>query len=244
MKREKMTTIDMKKIPKRRRDSRKFSSSDGVEVLNPPINILALGSHLTDELGFIESRDTLGGWMAHYVAELIAKAANAQEGAAKHEAELIAAKEILNIWSHRSSLPGNAYPLSRYKDIIESLSLLASGGSLWERPAEGSYTAKAGEVYEQLRQLSLACLFSDLYIENSEVNAAAKAHLDSEESRLFNMLTEWSQSVCAQRNSHAATPSEIDELSQSPELVDPNELLTLIIDSSISKLQKLKSLLK
>jgi hypothetical protein len=215
-----------------------------VEVLNPPINILALGSHLTDELGFIESRDTLGGWMAHYVAELIAKAANAQEGAAKHEAELIAAKEILNIWSHRSSLPGNAYPLSRYKDIIESLSLLASGGSLWERPAEGSYTAKAGEVYEQLRQLSLACLFVDYHASKSDVNAAANAHLDPEESNFLLLLNEWAQTVYVQRNSHVAGASEIGEPGQSTDLVGPNELLTLILDSSIAKLQNLKNQLQ
>lgn len=213
-------------------------------VLNQPIDILVLGSHLTDELGYSETRDTLGRWMAHYVAELIATAVNAPDGPTKENAQAIAAKEILAIWSHRYSLPGNAYPLARYKGIIDSLGLLAPGGSPWEHPAKGSRAAQAGEVLEQLRQLSLACLFSGFSINNSEVNAAAKAHLDSEESKLLNLLNEWAQSVYSQRISHAATQSEIGEKSQSADLIDSNELLTLIIDSSITKLQNLKSQLK
>ena len=241
MKKEKMTTIDMTKMPKRKRGSRKSSSSDKMEVLNQPINILALGSHLTDELGFSETRDTLGRWMAHYVAELIATAANAPDGPTKENAQAIAAKEILAIWSHRYSLPGNAYPLARFKGIIESLGLLAPGGSPWEHPAEGSRAAQAGEVYEQLRQLSLACLYADFLGGHSKLNTLVKAQLDPEESKLFSVLNEWAQSVYEKRNSVVAPTAASGENGQPSEMIDSNKLLISMIECSIANLQNLKN---
>ena len=108
--------------------------------------------------------------MAHYLAELIDNASNAPEGPIRDAAQVKVATEILAIWAHRSALPGNAYPLARYKDIIDGMQLLAPRGSPWERPASGSRTAQAGEALEQLRQLSIACLFADHFAEIPNVD--------------------------------------------------------------------------
>jgi len=240
MKKQKTTTIDMTKTPKRRRGSRKSLSSDNADVLSQPIKILALGSHLTDELGFSELNDTLGRWMAHYVAELIDKAATAPEGPTKDAAQAIVASEILSIWKHRSALPGNAYPLARYKDIIKGLQLLAPGGSPWERPVKGSRTAQAGVAYEQLRQLSIACLFGDHCAEIPDDDSEVKVHLDPKEKELLEFLSSWAESVNSQRQTLYDQGVVSGDSLTPPEPANPDELLEATIDLSIVCLQNLK----
>lgn len=205
---------------------------------------MALGSHLTDELGFSELNDTLGRWMAHYLAELIDKASNAPEGPSRGAAQAIVAAEILAIWTHRSALPGNAYPLARYKDIITSMQLLAPGGSPWERPASGSRTAQAGEAYEQLRQLSIACLFADHFSEILNVDPLVLEHLDPEERELFEFFNNWAKSVDLQRQKLLDQGAISADSSSSTKEVNPNELLEATVDLAIARLQKFKVDLK
>lgn len=238
MKNQKTTPIDMTRTPKRKRGSRKSLSSDNADVLSQPINILALGSHLTDELGFSELNDTLGRWMAHYLAELIDKASNAPEGPIRDAAQAKVATEILAIWAHRSALPGNSYPLARYKDIIEGMQLLAPGGSPWERPASGSRTAQAGEAYEQLRQLSIACLFADHFAEIPNIDPGVVGHLDPEERKLFEFFNSWAKSVKSQRQTLCDQGVVLAD--SSTKAFKPNELLEATVDRSIACLQKLK----
>lgn len=211
-----------------------------MDVLNQPTNILALGSHLTDELGFSELNDTLGRWMAHYLAELIDKAATAPEGPSRDAAQAMVAAETLAIWAHRSALPGNAYPLARYKDIIKGMQLLTPGGSPWERPASGSRTAQAGEAYEQLRQLSIACLFADHFAEIPNVDPVVVEHLDPEERELFEFFNSWATSVNSQRHTLYDQGVVLSESSSSTKAPTPNELLEATVDVAIACLQKLK----
>lgn len=70
-----------------------------------PVAILNLGKKLVAELGLEDSVDTLGRWMAHYVAELISdvEPASLSERPVK-EARCAAA--ILELWRHRHDAPG------------------------------------------------------------------------------------------------------------------------------------------
>jgi hypothetical protein len=240
MKNQKTTPIDMTRTPKKKRGSRKFLSLDNVDVLSQPINILALGSHLTDELGFSDLNDTLGRWMAHYLAELIDKAAIAPEGPLKEVAQASVAKEILAVWNHRSALPGNAYPLARYKDIINGMQLLVPGGSPWERPVQGSRIAQAGEAYEQLRHLSIACLFADHFAEIPNDASMVGAHLDPQEKQLLEFFTKWAESVNSQREAFYGRGILTADSLISSGALKPNELLQATIDHSIVCLQNLK----
>lgn len=240
MKRQKTTPMDMTKIPKRKRGSRKSLSFDNADVLNQPINILALGSHLTDELGFSELNDTLGRWMAHYLAELIDKASNAPEGPIRDAAQARVATEILAIWAHRSALPGNSYPLARYKNIIAGMQLLVPGGSPWERPASGSRTAQAGEAHEQLRQLSIACLFADHFAEIPNIDPDVVGYLDPEEREIFEFFNSWARSVTSERQKLYDEGVVLADTSSSTKALKPNELLEATVDRTIACLQKLK----
>ena len=84
---------------------------------------LELGRKLVKELGLDQSVDTLGRWMAHYIAELIqdAKKASAEEKPAKMQA---CCDAILNLWKHRHMLPDGKRPFEELEPILRTLESL------------------------------------------------------------------------------------------------------------------------
>lgn len=86
-------------------------------------DILALGRKLVDELGLESSVDTLGRWMAHYIADLIVKS----EGAAGEEKELADKKcfdAILTLWEHRAELPNGKRPFEELEPVVRTIESL------------------------------------------------------------------------------------------------------------------------
>ena len=85
--------------------------------------LLDLGKKLVDELGLDNSVDTLGRWMAHYIAELILDV----EGAAPED-ELSrqeqCASAILELWQHRAELPNGTRPFEDFEPILRALESL------------------------------------------------------------------------------------------------------------------------
>jgi hypothetical protein len=85
--------------------------------------ILALGRKLVDELDMETSVDTLGRWMAHYVAELMDAAENAPS-----QERVVAQKRcsdaILELWSHRAELPDGKRPFENLEPIIRAVESL------------------------------------------------------------------------------------------------------------------------
>lgn len=81
-----------------------------------PDPIFELGKQLADALG---EHDTLGQWMAHYVAELITTAEQTDDSTSKSAA----ADFILRLWDHRSNLK-NPYPLKEHDKIFAALDYL------------------------------------------------------------------------------------------------------------------------
>lgn len=84
---------------------------------------LDLGRKLVKELGLDQSVDTLGRWMAHYIAELIqdAEKASAEEKPAKMQA---CCDAILNLWKHQHVLPGGKRPFEELEPILRTLDSL------------------------------------------------------------------------------------------------------------------------
>ena len=85
--------------------------------------VLALGRKLVDELGKRPRVDTLAGWMAHYVAELIDGAANAppeERGAAGRECF----EAILKLWDHRAVLPDGRRPFEKLEPVMRAFESL------------------------------------------------------------------------------------------------------------------------
>jgi hypothetical protein len=84
---------------------------------------LELGRRLTKELDLDQSVDTLGRWMAHYIAELIHEAqnANSEERSAKMRA---CSETILSLWEHRHELPNGKRPFKSVEPILRALESL------------------------------------------------------------------------------------------------------------------------
>ena len=99
--------------------------------MKPPKDVLGLGQHLVRELGFEDGVDTLGRWMAHYLAELIGEAENGSTAAKRTSARKEAIETILKIWDHRTSLSGTAYPLTKYRDVLKGIDRLQPGSDLF-----------------------------------------------------------------------------------------------------------------
>ncbi len=85
--------------------------------------ILALGRKLVEELGLEPSVDTLGRWMAHYIANLIVKAENAT-GEVKSSAEKNCFDAIMVLWKHRAELPNGKRPFENLEPVIRAIESL------------------------------------------------------------------------------------------------------------------------
>lgn len=85
--------------------------------------MLELGKRLTKELGLDQSADTLGRWMAHYIAELIYNAENASPD--EQPMTMKACYEaILNLWQHRHALPDGKRPLEELEPLLRAIESL------------------------------------------------------------------------------------------------------------------------
>src|SRR5436190_24365351 len=86
-----------------------FSSSNRMGQSVDSDAVLALGKKLVAELELDEPADTLSRWMAHYVAELM-QAAEATDAEQRQEIKDRCYTAILELWQHRSELPGGKRP--------------------------------------------------------------------------------------------------------------------------------------
>jgi hypothetical protein len=100
-----------------------YSSSSPTAVSEHCEATLELGRKLTKELGIDQSVDTLGRWMAHYIAELIqdAEKAHPEERPAKMRA---CCDAILNLWKHRHTLSNGKPPFEELEPLLRTLKSL------------------------------------------------------------------------------------------------------------------------
>jgi hypothetical protein len=84
---------------------------------------IELGRKLTKELELDQSVDTLGRWMAHYVAELVENAgcADPKERTANMHT---CSEAILSLWRHRHELPDGKRPFEELEPILRALKSL------------------------------------------------------------------------------------------------------------------------
>ena len=101
----------------------KFSSSEPTVKPIRSDSVLALGKKLVDELGLDQSVDTLGRWMAHYIAEKI-EAAEAATGEVRNRKMTECSDTILKLWAHRSELPNGKRPFEEFEPIFRVLQSL------------------------------------------------------------------------------------------------------------------------
>lgn len=109
-----MTAYSSRQVPD-------YSSSSPTEVSAHCEATLKLGRKLTKELGLDKSVDTLGRWMAHYIAELIL---DTEKAIAEERSEKMRAccDAILNLWKHRHALPNG--PFEELEPLLRTLESL------------------------------------------------------------------------------------------------------------------------
>jgi hypothetical protein len=84
---------------------------------------LALGGVLVEQFKLKADEDTLGQWMAHYIAEkLLAHKATVGETKAALETELI--DLVLKFWKHRAYFPRGTRPFEEYEAVLRALESL------------------------------------------------------------------------------------------------------------------------
>lgn len=86
--------------------------------------IIKLGKKLVQELQLEPSVNTLGRWMAHYIAELIKKAEYSEDEKERKAYKKECFKVILKLWKNREHLPNVSKPLGELKPIIDLLEVL------------------------------------------------------------------------------------------------------------------------
>jgi hypothetical protein len=82
-----------------------------------------LGCRLVEELGLDDSVDTLGRWMAHYLADLITNADSAT-GEDKAAVQKNCFDAILALWKYRAELPNGKRPFEELEPVIRALETL------------------------------------------------------------------------------------------------------------------------
>jgi hypothetical protein len=89
--------------------------------------VLELGKLLAAEL---EQTDTLGRWIAHYLAERL-KSLEQKTGSERASAEAEVADLILRLWSLRRQLPGGRLPLAEVDEVEAAIARLTPGRRPW-----------------------------------------------------------------------------------------------------------------
>jgi hypothetical protein len=117
-----MNTIK-KRSPDISRLTQESISSNPMEESARFDHIVNLGKRLVEELGLDQSVDTLGRWMAHYVAELIHSAETTKEED-KDEKRAQCANAILELWAHHSTMPRGHRPFQDFEAILRTLESL------------------------------------------------------------------------------------------------------------------------
>ena len=96
---------------------------------------------------------------------------------------------ILKIWEHRSSLNGDAYPIARFKGMIDSLSILSPEANVWERNRLGKYESLAADSFSMIVDLYRTLHFIEFVsLESVRSKQVPSAVLSDEEQKIYEFL--------------------------------------------------------
>lgn len=191
---------------------------------------MELGLHLVRELK-LDQRDTIDRWMVFHLAELIDASENGKTEDERKEARKIAVETVLKIWERRASLPGNAYPLARYKNILNILDRVQSDNFPFIpllKQADVKNEEFIGSIYNELLYLFLTILLMRLPSEGEPEKAgtAAVNALSEDELKIFIHLSdryeclrsEFDASNCNGEEDNGSPDEKLDGLSH--QLID------------------------
>jgi hypothetical protein len=195
------------------------------------------------ELGFEDGVDTLGRWMAHHLAELIDTAENGVTTAERLRAREKATETILKIWEHRTSLPGKAYPLAPYKNVLQVLDRLRPDDNpfrYFRHHGETKREQLAADLFDSLSRLIIALLLMKVPSgkEFLRMDDIAIESLNESEQHVLTALKQWGELF-------ALTPKSSGRTRKSKKASDDNvnldEAAVRLIDRITTTLVELRS---
>jgi len=140
--------------------------------------VTRLGKLLVNELAMENSSDTLGRWMAHYIAGKMEEAANAA-GEAKQDAEQVCADTILQLWNHRWKMNSGVQPIRSFQEIFQTLSAMvpANKQSYYYRYQDEDVTPTDNSQLNMARELDFAARTAIEYLMSEAATEVASADL-------------------------------------------------------------------
>jgi len=181
--------------------------------------------------------------MAHHLAELIDRAEKSATEPERQAATKQTVDTILKVWEHRHSLPGTAYPLARYKDIIQVLNGMRPSANPWEGKVGGKRQQLAADLFGKIQLLSDAVLFMDAPARKSKKTPKALVRLLGQpEKALLKALSELEESSL--QSLLMQTSLEKGRIEASPEDFRLESAMLRLADETIDLLHGLKSELR
>lgn len=115
-------------------------------------DVLVLGKRLAAELDSDERSDTLSHWMVHHIAGLISRLeSHGAESQPGEEDEC--RRAILELWAHRSSLPGGSRPFGNLQQLLQTVDALnPDRPSFFYAREIGNLTGRGEQLNEQAQQ--------------------------------------------------------------------------------------------
>ena len=172
--------------------------------------------------------------MSHHLAEMIDRVEREENSEKKEIYEQQTVELILKIWKHRSSLNGHAYPLTRFKGIIESLNILSPEANVWERNKLGKYESLASDTFSMIVNLYRALHFIDFTsLKSVRSTQIPPSVLTDEEQKVYDFLVSWAEEEMNFRSTNEL-PTEKSEVQY------VSKFLSDYIDDLCGKLNLLK----
>lgn len=211
-----------------------------MDLSNPPKDILGLGKYLVRELDFADGVDTLGRWMSHHLAELIHESENGKTVGQQTLAKEQATEIILKIWDHRKVLPGEAYPLAEFQNVlkvIERLKIENDPYRFYGHNFQDSKDQIASMLFDNFTRLILSLLLSKInYLESlKKTDKVVVEALNEEEQQVLVAIHEWftlfpvetDKKKTIKKSKKSKEPEEFDLIKNALNLIDSiKKLLT------------------
>lgn len=214
---------------------------------------MKLGSRIVNELNIHQSSDTLSRWMAHHLAEVI-KEAETAEGTERESLQEKAVCLILELWSNRKNLPGNAYPLNHLKDIISILILLRKSSSPFSGHGHGKIEKLFSSIFSSLQVIVIhGTVLTAKAGKLPEDIDSEKNFLDADENRVLNAVKEWENfiddrhpmpQVLIQTEQSTSDFGQIQSNIAKLEAMDPVERSKFVLHAEIEGIMKTLTELK
>lgn len=184
----------MKKKSAKSRSTRATASAAKATSISV-VDALELGRTLVENLQLPDSNDTLGKWMAHYLAEQMIAVKKLRDPGAKKAAERQIADVIIKLWLHRESFRNRINPLFNLAPILNVIQTL--------KPDNDSFIPRAfkpgaGELYAAFRNLMIAAIYAQAKTDGAPALVRAKktaSRQSREEQSVIAGLELWTKEI-------------------------------------------------